>query len=323
LNLGNIEMTVEIDSESHFKNLKIMNVNARSLLPHIHSFTTKVEIIDPDVIVVTETRLDNTFLDSELQIHDYNIFRRDRNREGGGVLVATKKELNGRLNWSDTDHELLGVFIQVQNVGTVQVIGGYRPLDNADMGIIDRLYEVVRRSGEDTNTIIAGDLNLPKIDWEDRNTVDVFPKQKAVNNLMLLGFTQAVKEGTRDTHTGRCNLLDVVLVRPDDAVYYTEVMEGFSDHKIVVVEVNFTVNKQTQTEEGEYIYQYHRADRAAITETLEERYIDWSEEGQTTTVDKMWGNYLKICREITESFIPKKCKKKIRIPRTTIQESKV
>jgi hypothetical protein len=243
---------------------------------------------------------------SELEMHDYNIFRRDRNREGGGVLVATKKKLYGRINWSDTDYELIGVFIQVQYVGTAQVIGGYRPLDNADMGIIDRLCEEVQRSGEDINIIIAGDLNLPKIDWENRNTVDVLPKQKTVNNLMLLGFTQAVKEGTRDTHTGRCNLLDVVLVRPDDAVYYTEVIEGFSDHKIVVVEVNFTVDKQIQTEEGEYIYQYHRADGAAITETLEERYIDWIEEGQTTTVDEMWGKYLEICKEIAESFIPKK-----------------
>jgi hypothetical protein len=128
----------------------------------------------------------------------------------------------------------------------------------------------------------------------------VLPKQKAVNNLMLLGFTQAVQEETRDTHTGRCNLLDVVLVRPDDAVYYTEVMEGFSDHKIVVVEVNFTVDKQIQIGEEEYIYQYHRADRAAITGTPEERYIDWIEEGQITTVDEMWGSYLEICKDITE-----------------------
>jgi hypothetical protein len=44
---------------------------------------------------------------------------------------------------------------------------------------------------------------------------------------MFLGFTQAEKEGTRDTLTGKCNLLDFVLVSPTNAVYYTEVIEGF------------------------------------------------------------------------------------------------
>jgi hypothetical protein len=40
--------------------------------------------------------------------------------------------------------------------------------------------------------------------------------------------------------------------------------------------------------------QYHRADRAAIS---------------SISVDEMWGKYLEICKEITESFIPKKRKK--------------
>ncbi|KAF4530422.1 hypothetical protein B566_EDAN018521 [Ephemera danica] len=287
-----------------------MNVNARSLLAHLDSFTTKLEIVDPDVVVITETYLDHTVLDSELQMAEYHIFRRDRNREGGGVLIATKRELHGRTTWVDDTHELISVFIQVPGIGELQVIGGYRPIDNADMGLIERLRWEVEGGKEEKSIIIAGDFNLPTIDWEDRNIVDVQSKQKAVNDLMLLGFMQAVTEGTRDTNTGKCNLLDVILVRPDDIVYSSEVIDGISDHKIAIVELQYTLD--TKREEGceESIYQYHRADKEKIQSMLEEKYLAWRENLQGKSVDKMWQEYLEICREAGNRFIPTKARKK-------------
>ena len=48
-----------------------------------------------DIITLTETWLDDNFLDSELHLNDYNIFRKDRsNRHGGGVLLAIKDQIS-------------------------------------------------------------------------------------------------------------------------------------------------------------------------------------------------------------------------------------
>ena len=295
------------ENKSH---LSIMNVNARSLLAHLDNFTTKLETVEPDIVVVTETYLDQTVLDSELQMAEYNIFRRDRNREGGGVLVATKRELQGRTTWVDDTYELLGVSIQVPDIGEVHVVGGYRPIDNADMGLIERLSCKVEGIKEEKSMIIAGDFNLPKIDWEDRNIVDVQSKQKVVNDLMSLGFIQAVKEGTRDTQAGKCNLLDVILVRPDDIIYCSEIIDGISDHKIAVVELQYTLDPKEEEDCDEFIYQYHKADSEMIKEVLEGKYRTWSENLQDKTIDEMWNEYLSICKEIGSRFIPTKARKK-------------
>ena len=48
---------------------------------------------DNDIILGTETWLDESIQNSELLLSDYDNFRRDRPTRGGGVLVAIKKSL--------------------------------------------------------------------------------------------------------------------------------------------------------------------------------------------------------------------------------------
>ena len=45
-------------------------------------------------IVITETFLDDSIVDSEIIPENYSVFRRDRNRHGGGVLVAISDNLS-------------------------------------------------------------------------------------------------------------------------------------------------------------------------------------------------------------------------------------
>ena len=61
----------------------------------IHAFQKLVYSNAYDIIYVTETWLKDFFLDSEILDTGYTIFRRDRaEREGGGVLIAVKDNLN-------------------------------------------------------------------------------------------------------------------------------------------------------------------------------------------------------------------------------------
>ena len=46
---------------------------------------------DPDLMLITETKLDCSIFSSELLPKDYvGEFRRDRNLNGGGVMIVTK-----------------------------------------------------------------------------------------------------------------------------------------------------------------------------------------------------------------------------------------
>ena len=64
-----------------------MYYNARSLLPKLEELKCKVVNESPDVICIVETWLSSEILDNEIAISDYQIFRRDRDRHGGGVMI--------------------------------------------------------------------------------------------------------------------------------------------------------------------------------------------------------------------------------------------
>ena len=60
----------------------------RSLLPKMdevrHCLSGK---IPPAIIAFTETWLDDTIVDGEIAVQCYSVYRKDRNRHGGGIAV--------------------------------------------------------------------------------------------------------------------------------------------------------------------------------------------------------------------------------------------
>ena len=70
--------------------LKILSLNARSLLPKMESLQLLAQAEDLDVICVVEIWLSAEILDAEISLCGYQCFRRDRNRHGGGVVVYVR-----------------------------------------------------------------------------------------------------------------------------------------------------------------------------------------------------------------------------------------
>ena len=48
------------------------------------------------VIGITKSNLDQTILDSEIDIDGYSIFRSDRTRNGGGVVMYLNKNIGAK-----------------------------------------------------------------------------------------------------------------------------------------------------------------------------------------------------------------------------------
>ena len=86
-----------------------------------------------DIIALTETWLDNNFLDSELHLNDYNIFRKDRsNCCGGGVLLAIKDQISCIQRTDlETESEMLALEIHPNPTCSIFLAVFYRP-PNAD-----------------------------------------------------------------------------------------------------------------------------------------------------------------------------------------------
>ena len=63
-----------------------------------------------DIIAVSETHLDDSINSAEIFPPEYIIYRRDRDRNGGGVLIAVKRNVlsSYQENLVNTNIELLG-----------------------------------------------------------------------------------------------------------------------------------------------------------------------------------------------------------------------
>ena len=93
---------IELNPGSAYK-LKVAYFNARSLVNKSASLEVGVYSKNFDIIAITETHLDQSVNSAELFPSNYRVYRRDRNRRGGGVLVAVsdkisevKQDVNGR-----------------------------------------------------------------------------------------------------------------------------------------------------------------------------------------------------------------------------------
>ena len=81
-----------------------------------------------DILIACETKIDENICDSELGLENFDIYRKDRNIHGGGVLVAVKKHLKSRqLEITETECELVCIKLIVESTRPVAICAFYRP----------------------------------------------------------------------------------------------------------------------------------------------------------------------------------------------------
>lgn len=131
---------------------------------------------DFDVIVLTETWLDNRIHSVQLFGPLYDVYRCDRNgvnsskRMGGGVLVAVKKTLSSvQLNICDSCLEQVWVKLDFNNK-CLYISSFYLPPDKTnDSQVIESHLKSVREidscSSCDDTILIFGDYNFSEIHW--------------------------------------------------------------------------------------------------------------------------------------------------------------
>ena len=74
-----------------FKNLKLLNVNIRRLKSKTDSLANIIEEVDPSIICLVETHLDEA---ERVQLEEFNsVFRSDKSIDSGGIMVAVKDKL--------------------------------------------------------------------------------------------------------------------------------------------------------------------------------------------------------------------------------------
>lgn len=146
--------------------LQCCSLNARSVMNKKLDIQALLVEERLDVLAVTETFLGDEILDSELLGGDYTIFRRDRNRHGGGVMLYVKNSISAiRRRDLETNCEVLWVEL---STGPRRCYWEPSTVHLAPcMSISPSLRCHWLPSRNLTLFVLCGDLNLPHLDWAE------------------------------------------------------------------------------------------------------------------------------------------------------------
>ena len=213
-------------------NYSVCHINARSLkaprrLDDIENVLVSCHGFD--IIAASETHLDSTVTDSEVSLSDYDFFRLDRNRSGGGVGIYCKTHLAAKRlpNFEKPGLEL--IWVEFVSSSRRNVIGCcYRPPGRSRLEINTFLLDLEDsiQSVLDTNPFsitILGDFNDRCTKWDSSHSNSELGN-KFYNLLTNNNLFQLISEPTREN-----NLLDLVITNSPTHYFDFGVLQPLHD----------------------------------------------------------------------------------------------
>ena len=288
--------------------LRIVNINFRSAVGKAPGIHHMVQSLKPDIIIGTETWCDSTIKSAEFLPPGYKIFRRDRNRLGGGILLAISDSLvcTEEPHLSKTDCEILWIKVKLKYRRDL-LIGAYYRNDVSNESSFRSMAESLRLACNSQNAIIVlgGDLNFPGFDWKEKrikpNSSYIELHKDFLNLLADLGLEQLIENPTHISG----NTLDLIITSHPNCFPRTEIAPGLSDHAIVYAELLIQPSRVRLVDRT--VPQYRKADWDGLrsaTSTLSSKILE--EFSSSDNVETIWSTMKSGLCEIIQKFIPHK-----------------
>jgi len=275
-------------------------MNARSLVNKLSDFQSFVCSSDFSILCITETWLSNGIFNNEILSKGYNIYRKDRDSRGGGVLLALRDHITCSQLPSPPDIEIITVLISTSNPFIISVV--YIPPNSSD-AYHEMLHNYLTSLViEPSPIILLGDFNLPDVEWATYSGSSLRSNQFC-DLLFQLNLSQLVNEPTHN----KGNILDLIITNNDDIVYnvhiYPSVYQPIStDHFVISFCVNSQVHHSSSSD-TQVVFDYSKANYPGLIDYLS--CIDFSFCEQLPDIDSIWLFIKSNIVKGMDMFIPK------------------
>lgn len=158
---------------------------------------------------------------------------------GGGVFQAIKTDLLASLK-QDLDSDCECIWTQCQLAGRRSLVFGKYYNPDGSVSSLEKLEESLLKIGrkiDSHDVILAGDFNIPHINWSiNQNSGLDPPANKLVDLQNEFCFKQMVHEPTR-RQDNTAKILDLVFTNNNSLIKYLKVVPRISDHEMVALDV--------------------------------------------------------------------------------------
>jgi len=296
-----------------YKTLNFYYVNARSICKKKRNqFTTLLATLDYDVVVITETWLDDSVTNGMISISGaYCVHRCDRGSRAGGVAIFAKHDLETSVVPIKPEYSGLEILaVDFSGDSPLRVIGAYRP-PHCDNNVSKLLWECITDLTDcPFPTIIVGDFNLPDIIWyptlEHKDTDQCIEFLAKVSEL---GLEQYVTEPTHKCpKSEKSNFLDLIFCTDEQFVFDVKVSDSVitTDHACIEFSsIGPCVSKPPSKKQ--YFRDFENANWKSINDYLST--VTWDNlmfQNDELSTQDLWNIFISKLHKAIELFVPLK-----------------
>ena len=272
------------------KGLKILHLNVRSLLRNICEIRQLLRQNDVHILSVNETWLDNSILTNEINIDNFQIVRKDRNRNGGGTAVYIRSNLQFELLNHDSLNylEALPILIHPSKCAKPFIfLSWYRP-PNSKSDVLNHYEELISfLDGFNHNIIVMGDLNCDLMKHSLSSDTKRLNQINEIYSLIQLNTTKF----TRVCQNSK-SLIDHMICNSKEMIKSHGVLcTGISDHYLCYV-----IWKSNNEHKTPRIVTYRKLNNLSLDSYLEDLTSqNWQLVHDCTCLDdavEVWQNLL-------------------------------
>jgi len=286
--------------------------NACSILNKLSDLEILLCQNTPALVGVCETHLYSEIPDELICRNDYRIFRKDRNKFGGGVALLVRNDITVSEvivsnDYNDVEVCCVDLLLDTDNF---RVIMYYRPphytlADEQYLDLSLRCFSSLM-SNASSQVILMGDFNLPNVDWIHYSAPATPFYDKFLSFVNESGLLQFVSEPTRHE-----NILDILLTNVPDLISDLQVQcpLSTSDHNVVKFGVNICCDNNVSDNQDivQSYYDFSSGDYEAMESYL--MNVNWSYEFTFVfNVEDYWQIFANHLNTAIEAYIPVKKK---------------
>ena len=216
----------------------VCHLNINSIQNKFEELVTVIKKLKVHIIFIGETKIDSTYPNSQFSIPDYTLYRNDRKKGGGGILVYVSSSLPSkriRLDYNYKTLEPIAVEIRIGSKDMI-FIGIYRPpkplTGSYQITLEEELSKICNWATLQRDSIaVLGDLNLDRQRPDKREGKLLLDLEIEQNLECLIDRpTRIEQRGLETTST----LIDVLLTnRPELFKYCGVYHPSLSDHALI------------------------------------------------------------------------------------------
>ena len=313
----------KIHLKNIYKNakLKMMYSNADGLVSKLCELRDLITKEKPEIVCLTETKLNATISNATLNFDGYEVWRKDReSKPGGGVMILTKKDLKvTAANYDEVPNKVELVAVDVMSEeGDLTVATLYMPpktrawereehteLEDLTIKRLNAMLQIVE--GNCKRTVLTGDSNS-NIDWKnlEEKSMENSWNHKILEIMYDFVLAQHIEHYTRVRGTDNPSLLDLLFTRNENEVENIEYNSplGKSDH--VVLKWNYIVAYDILEYEERHDKQYNfkRGNYKGLKEHF--KGINWEEELNLANLNDQYEQFCDIYSIGVNKFMPHK-----------------